>query len=287
MALQLAAPKVDVHSIEDRTIPGPGGELPIRIYRAVPRSAQAHPAALFLHGGGFYLGSLETHDHLCRRLCHSTSIVVVAVDYRLAPEHKFPAAVEDSYAALRWLSDAAATLGVDASRIAIVGDSAGGTLAVVMCLLARERGGPRIACHVSVYPALTITDGEEFRSRRELGGGEYFIALDDFAFFRSLYLDDSAAQARHPLVSPIYAPDYRGLPPALVVTAGYDPCRDEAERYVERLRGDGVPAAYTCFESTIHPFYLFDGVLDAGRAGQQLVADALKEFFATGRMPGA
>lgn len=286
MAIRLAGPRVEVYETEDLRLAGPGGALPIRIYRPSPKAVDnPRPAAVFFHGGAFILGDLETHDHVCRFLCRNAGIVVIAVDYRLAPEHKFPAAVEDCFAALSWLVEEAAALGVDAGRLAVVGDSAGGTLAVALCLLARERGGPRIACHVSIYPALTVTDGDEFPSRRELGSGEYFISYDDFAFFRELYLRDPAKEAHDPLASPIYADDYKEFPPALVITAGYDPCRDEALHYVERLRADGVPVAYECFESTIHPFFLFDGVIDAGKKGQKLVADTLREFFATGSLP--
>jgi acetyl esterase/lipase len=286
MALQMAGPKVAVHAVEDRTLPGPGGALPIRIYS--PRAIGAGerlPAVMFFHGGGFYLGNLATHDHVCRRLCAKAGVVVVAVDYRLAPEHKFPAAVEDCHAALAWAAGNAAVLGIDPQRIAVAGDSAGGTLVVTTCLLARERGGPKVAMQVSVYPALTMTDGEEFPARRRFGGGEYFVTYDDFAFFRRLYLPDPDRQAREPLVSPIYAESYAGLPPALVITAGYDPCVDEDRRYAERLRADGVPVKYVCFEQTIHPFFLFDGVIDAGREAQQLVADVLRGFFASGSLP--
>jgi acetyl esterase/lipase len=281
MAQQMAGPRQPVYAIEERHIVGPGGDLPVRIYRPDPGPTTAPAAAtLYFHGGGFYLGNFDTHDHVCRFLCRHAGLVVVAVDYRLAPEHKFPAAVEDCYAALRWAHDAAAELRVDPARIAVTGDSAGATLVVTTCLLARSRGGPPIAYQVAVYPALTMTDGEEFPSRRALGGGEYFISLADFAFFRGVYLTDPEREARDPLASPIYAADYRGLPPALVVTAGYDPCRDEAERYAERLRADGVAVRYDCFETTIHPFFLFDGVLDTGKAGQRLVADALRAALA-------
>jgi acetyl esterase len=282
MAIVMAAPKVEVHSIEDRAIAGPGGSLPIRIYTPGPKVAEGtRAAAVFFHGGGMYLGDLETHDHVCRYLCKQANLVVVAVDYRLAPENKFPAAVEDCYTALLWTAGNAPELGVDPSRIALVGDSAGGTLVVSVCLLARQRGGPRVAYQVCVYPAMTMTDGEEFPSRRELGSGEYFISSEDFAFFRGLYLNDPDKEAHDPLASPIYADNYRGLPPALVISAGYDPCRDEDARYAERLKQDGVAVSYRCFTSTIHPFFLFDGVIDAGREGQQLVADTLSGFLKT------
>ena len=286
MAQQMAGSKAEVFSTEDRNIPGPGGELPVRIYRPQALAPGVRlPAVVFFHGGGFYLGGFDTHDHVCRNLCRGAGVVVVAVDYRLAPEHKFPAAVEDGYAALAWVAGEAGALGIDPARIAVAGDSAGGTLVVTTCLLARERGGPKIALQISVYPALSVTDGEEFPSRRRLGGGDYFISFEDFAFFRRVYLSDPEREARLPLVSPIYAPDYKGLPPALMITAGYDPCVDEGHRYVERLRADGVPASEICYAGTIHPFFLFDGVIDAGRDAQQLVAGAVREFFASGRLP--
>lgn len=282
MAIAMAAPKVDVYSIEDRTIVGPGGGLPIRIYTPGPKLAgEIRATALFFHGGGFYLGDLETHDHVCRYLCQQANLIVIAVDYRLAPENKFPAAPEDCYTALVWVAGNARELGIDPSRIALVGDSAGGTLVVSVCLLARQRGGPGVAFQVCVYPALTMTDGTEFPSRIELGSGEYFISIDDFAFFRGLYLNDPDKEAHDPLASPIYADNYRRLPPALVISAGYDPCRDEDALYAERLEKDGVPVTYRCFASTIHPFFLFDGAIDAGREAQQLVADTLSEFLKT------
>jgi len=286
MARQMAGPKAEVHSIEDRNIPGPGGDLPLRFYRPQATAPGLRlPAVVFYHGGGFYLGGFDTHDHLCRNLCRGAGVVVVAVDYRLAPEHKFPAAVEDGYAALAWVAREAGALGIDPARIALAGDSAGATLVVTTCLLARERGGPPIALQVGVYPALAVTDGDEYPSRRRLGTGEYFIAIEDFAFFRRLYLTDPEREARLPLVSPIYAADYRGLPPAIMVAAGYDPCVDEDRHYVERLRADGVAASWICYAGTIHPFFLFDGVFDSGRAAQQLVAGAVREFFETGKLP--
>lgn len=282
MATAMAGPRVEVHSTEDRSIPGPAGQLPIRIYRPGPGVAGASQAAsVFFHGGGMCLGNLETHDHVCRFLCRNANLIVIAVDYRLAPENKFPAAVEDCYAATRWVAEHAGEIGVDPRRIAVFGDSAGGTLVLTTCLLARERGGPKIAYQVCAYPMLTLADGIEFASRREFGSGEYFIAQGDFTFIRDLYLTKPAQEMLDPLASPIMAKDYRGLPPALVVSAGYDPSRDENELYAKRLKQDGVAVDYKCFETTIHSFLLFDGGIDAGKEGQQLVADTLKDYFGT------
>lgn len=282
MAIVMAGPKVEVGAVSDRKIQGPGGMLPIRIYRPQADVKGPLPVALYFHGGGFYLGNLETHDHVCRFLCRNAGVIVIAVDYRLAPEHKFPAAIEDCYAALCWTVENAAKEGFDANRIALVGDSAGGAIVVSVCLMARQKGGPKIAYQVSVYPALTVDDGEDFPSRRTLGSGDYFIAHDDFAFFRKLYLENPDKDAQNPLASPIRAKDYANLPPALVVAAEFDPCVDENARYAERLKADGVAAEYVCFKGTLHPFFLFDGVLDAGRQGQKLVADRLRERLGVG-----
>ncbi len=283
MALSMAAPKADVFAIEDRNIAGAGGDIPIRIYRsAAGIDGEKSAAAVFFHGGGMYLGDLDTHDHVCRTICQQAGITLIAVDYRLAPEHKYPAGLEDCYAALCWVAENGSDIGVDPGQIALVGDSAGGTLVISCCLLARQKGGPAIACQVVVYPALTMSDGEEFPSRTALGSGEYFISLDDFAFFRKLYLHDEEKEIRDPLVSPVYAENYRDLPPALVISAGYDPCRDENKLYAQRLEADGVAVTYRCFEHTIHPFFLFDGVIDAGKEAQKLVADTLRRFFAAG-----
>lgn len=282
MTAAFAGARTEVGAVADRVIPGPGGDLPVRVYRPPVPTKLPLPALLYFHGGGFILGDLESHDHVCRFLCRAAGIAVIAVDYRLAPENKFPAAVEDCYAALCWAVDHAPELQIDPSRIALAGDSAGGTLVVTTCLLARERNGPRVALQVPVCAALTMADDDQYLSRRALGGGEYFVAYEDIAFFRSMYLGDPETQARLPLVSPIYADHYRDLPPALVIAAGFDPLRDEDERYAQRLKADRVPVTYRCFEGTIHPFLLFDGVLDAGRQGQQLIADTLKEVLLGG-----
>ena len=280
MTAAFAGARTEVGAVADRMIPGPGGDLPVRIYRPALPDGTSLPLLLYFHGGGFILGDLESHDHVCRFLCRAAGIVVIAVDYRLAPENKFPAAVDDCYAALCWVADQAGELRIDPSRVALAGDSAGGTLAVTTCLLARERNGPRVALQIPVCAALTMADDDQFPSRRALGGGEYFVAYEDIAFFRNMYLSDPETQAHLPLVSPIYADHFRGLPQALVISAGFDPLRDEDESYATRLRADGVPVTYRCFEGTIHPFLLFDGVLDAGREAQQLIAGTLKEVLA-------
>ncbi len=276
MALSLAGPKLAVDRVEDHSIAGPGGNFMIRIYKPDPTTRLNLGVTLFLHGGGFYLGDLETHDHVCRFLCVHAGTIVIAVDYRLAPENKFPAGLEDCYAALCWVAANGAVRGWDSSRIALLGDSAGGTLVAATCLLARQRGGPAISLQAMVYPALAIDDGVDFPSRTELGNGDYFVSFEDFAFIRQIYLEEGERDVADPLASPVRAKDFRNLPPALIVAAEFDPCRDENRRYAELLKAAGVPTEFICFEGTIHPFYILDGILDAGRRGQELVADRIR-----------
>ena len=275
MALAMAGPKVPIERVRDERIAGPAGDIAIRVYDQYPAERGSRGVALFFHGGGYYLGNLDTHDHVCRFLCAHAGVPVVAVDYRLAPEHKFPAGLEDCYAALEWVASHAAARGWDPTRIAVVGDSAGGTLATSVCRLARDRNGPAVAYQVAIYPGLTLDDANEFSSRREFGNGEYFLSSEDQRFFRELYLRDPEREVANPLVSPIRAPEFRGLPATLIVAAEFDPVRDECAHYAELLRHAGIPAEYVCFAGTIHPFFLFDGVLEAGRRGQALVAQRI------------
>jgi len=280
MAITMAAPKAEVFATEDISIEGLDGMIPMRIYRHIENVKDEKSAVvLFFHGGGMYLGNLETHDHICRNICKEGKLTVISVDYRLAPENKFPAGLDDCYSALCWVADNSLQLGIDPEQIALVGDSAGGSLVISCCLQAKQKNGPKIAYQVVIYPVLTMTDGEEFPSRTKLGTGEYFISFEDFSFFRELYLDDPEKEMHDPLVSPLYADNFKNLPPALVISAKYDPCVDENKFYAEQLIKDGVQASYKCFESTIHPFFLFDGVIDAGKEGQKLVADTLRAFF--------
>ena len=277
MTLAVSGPEVPVRSVEDLYIPGPGGDLKVRLYDPAPGGSRERGVGVFFHGGGFCVGDLDTHDRACRFLAANAHIPLVAVDYRLAPEHKYPAALEDCYAALMWAVSQGALRGWDPKRVALIGDSAGASLAASVTLLARTRGGPAIAYQVLVYPGVALDDAEEFPSRTQLGTGEYFLPREDFVFFRNTYLSDPERQASDPLVSPIRARDFRGLPPALILTAGFDPLRDEGARYAQVLNAAQVPAEYVCFEGTIHGFFVFEGVLEAGRRAQALVASRLKE----------
>ncbi len=263
-----------VGKVEDRTIAGPGGALPVRIY--TPQAPPPMPAIAYFHGGGWVLGNLDASDAQCRSLANAARGIVVSVDYRLAPEAKFPAAAEDCYAATLWITENAAKLGCDAKRIAVAGTSAGANLAAVVPLMARDRGRPPIAFQVLVYP---ITDGSmNTRSYRENAHG-YFLTAASMAWFWEQYVNRDSDRL-HPYAAPLNAPDLRGLPPALVITAEFDPLRDEGEAYAQRLREAGVPVTCTRYDGTIHSFVSMAATLDVGkRAFDQIVA-ALKSALA-------
>jgi acetyl esterase len=245
-----AGPPPEVTAV-DRTVPGPAGPIPIRIY--TPAGTPPFPGLVFLHGGGWVIGSIDSHDVPCRILAHRGGAVVVAVDYRLAPEHPFPAAPEDAWAAARWVGEHAAELAIDPARLAVGGDSAGGNLSAVVALMARDRGGPRLAHQFLVYPATDA--GLDTPSCRDNADG-YFLTLAGMRWFWSHYLA-TPADGENPYASPLRAPDLRGLPPALVQTAEFDPLRDEGEAYAERLRAAGVPVTLTRYPGTIHGFMSF------------------------------
>jgi len=235
-----------VAKVEDRLIPGPGGELAVRIY--TPDAPAPRPAIVYFHGRGWVLGNLDGSDAHRRALANAASCAVVSVDYRLAPEAKFPAPVEDCYAATLWVAENAAGLGCDPKRIAVAGTSAGANLAAVVPLMARDRGRPPLAFQVLVYP---ITDGGmNTRSYRENADG-YFLTAASMAWFWKQYISDDTDRV-HPYAAPIKASDLSGLPPALVITAEFDPLRDEGEAYAERLRAAGVRVTCTRYEGTIH-----------------------------------
>jgi len=246
----LAGKPPELHSVEDAAI---GGTLGVRRYRP---AAELPPAiALYFHGGRFFSGDLDTHDRVCRSLAVAAGCEVVAVDYRLGPEDRFPAAVEDAFAAVEWAA-------AQAPRVAVAGDSAGANLAAVAALAARDRGGPRLACQVLVYPMLDATCS--LPSHREFASGYGPGSADMQRGYRE-YLPEGA-DLRHPYISPLFAPDLRGLPPALVLTAGYDSLRDEGEAYALRLQEAGVPVSMHRYDGTVHGFFQLGGVISAGRA---------------------
>jgi acetyl esterase len=259
-----------VAKVADRRISGPGGELAVRIY--TPGAPAPLPAIVYFHGGGWVLGNLDGSDAQCRALANAARCVVVSVDYRLAPEAKFPAPAEDCYAATRWVAENAASLGCDSKRIAVAGTSAGANLAAVVPLMARDRGGmPPIAFQVLVYP---ITDGSmNTRSYRENAEG-YFLTAASMAWFWKHYLNDDNDRV-HPYAAPINASELRGLPPALVITAEFDPLRDEGEAYASRLRAAGVPVTCTRYDGTIHSFVSMPN-LDVGKCAFEQIVAALR-----------
>ena len=281
VSAQLAPPPAIVERVEDRRIAGEGGDFGVRLYVPRRQGAQAHlPVVVYFHGGGWAAGDLETHDASARYYAANAEAIVLSVDYRRPPEHKFPVAVDDAYAAVEWAAAHAGELDGDASRLAVAGDSAGGNLAAVVCQVAKERGGPRLAYQALLYPNVDLRGALEtpaYPSRRRYGGGEYFLSNRDMAWFRALYLTDVAREADDPRVSPIAARDLSGLPPALVVGAGCDMLRDEGKAYADRLAAAGVPVEYRCFEGTIHAFMSFAGAIPMGLDALSFVASRLKE----------
>lgn len=255
-----------VGSIQDRLIPTPNGDTPVRIYRPINSTGTdvtLMPAVLYFHGGGFFLGDIEDYDHLTRELCERTGMMVISVDYPLAPEHPFPAAPEASYAVLEWVAANAMELGIDHTRIGLMGDSAGGNLSAVLSIMSRDRGGPAIAVQVLLYPGIALRDGESFASRDGLGGGEYYLLHDDIKWMMSHYLR-TPEEANDYRDGPLKAESLEGLPPALIITAGYDPLVDEGAFYAKKLDEAGVPVEYTCYETTIHGFVSMFPALEVG-----------------------
>jgi acetyl esterase len=267
----------EVAAVADRTIPGPGGLLRLRVYTP-PGGTGPLPLLVFFHGGGFVIGDLDTHDPLCRNLCAGAGCMVMSVDYRLAPEHRFPAASNDCLAATRWAAEHAAELGVDPSRVAVAGDSAGGNLAAVTAIRVRDEGGPRLAGQLLVYPN-TDLGPPTTASFVEYAEG-YGLTARDVPWFFGRYLADPAEEAWHPHVSPLRVSDLRGLPPALVVTAECDVVRDDGERFAERLREAGVPTTLSRFDGVIHGFFTLAGLLVKADVAQAEACAWLRGIFA-------
>jgi acetyl esterase len=247
-----------VDSVQLRLAPGPAGPVPVRHYRPKGASNEPLPALVYFHGGGWVIGDLDTHDVVCRTLANAARCAVFSVEYRKAPEAPFPAAVEDCLAATRWAAAEASTLGVDAGRFAVGGDSAGGNLAAVMTLLARETGGPAIASQLLIYPA---TDQQMGFPSVERNGEGYLLTKQAMHYFRGHYLP-RASDWLDWRASPLLAGSLAGLPPACVLTAGYDPLVDEGTAYVDRLAREGVKTEYRNYPDMIHGFITMGRVLD-------------------------
>ena len=269
-----AARPPQIGMVRDLTADGPLGPIPLRVYRPAGVPASTPLAVLvFFHGGGWVIGDLETHDVLCRQLTAGSGVSVVSVDYRLAPEHKFPAAVDDAWAATRWVVAHAGELAVDASRLAVGGDSAGGNLAAVVALLARDKGAPAIAVQVLIYPVTDLVG--KTRSYRDFAEG-YLLTREAMRWFIAHYLT-AEAEAADWRASPIRAQSLAGLPPALIVTAGFDPLRDEGEAYAERLRDAGVRVDSVCYGGMIHGFVPMGRLLDTAGRAISLIAGSLSQ----------
>jgi len=267
----------DVASAEDRSVPGPHGAIPVRIYRTIASTASDRlPVLMYFHGGGFMIGDLDTHDVVCRSLANAARCAVVAVDYRMAPEHQFPCAVDDCFAATTWVAANAGALSVDASRLAVAGDSAGGNLAAVVSLMARDAGGPAIVFQLLIYP--TTDMHHDTASTQELAEG-YLLTLPVMQYFRGNYLRAEADRDDW-RASPLLAKDLSRLPPAFITTAGFDPLKDEGKAYAARLNASGVPAAYKCHEGTIHGFLTMGRVLKVADIAIADAAAALSVAFA-------
>lgn len=264
---------VPIGATEDRRITTPQGELGMRIYTPLHASAPILPGVVFFHGGGFVLGDLDSHDGLCRTLSNESGCRVVSVDYRLAPEHPFPAAVEDCMCATEWVAANAADIGIDGGRIAVGGDSAGGNLAAVVATLAKKKGGPKLSFQLLIYPVAQL-GGAETASMQENAKG-YFLEKASMDWFTRLYCPD-ATQRSDPRLSPLLARDVTGLPPAYIVTAGFDPLRDEGKAYADKLDAAGVPVTYVNYPGMVHGFFSFRALVPKAREAVAAAAAALR-----------
>ena len=278
------AEALPVGRVEDREIPGPAGKIRIRLYwpeNGTPGAGGsagggAVPAIAYYHGGGHVIGSLDTHDLIARNLCHGAGALVMSVDYRMGPEHRFPAAVDDSVAALDWLHANAATLGADPERLGVHGDSAGGNLAAVVALAARDRGGPRLRLQSLVYPVADYTlSAPSYEAYAE---GYGLLTRAAMQWFQRHYLR-SPQDAEDWRASPIRAPSLAGVAPAIVVTAECDVLHDDGANYAEALRRAGVPVEYREYPGMVHAFFGMVPAVEDAMNAQRAVWDAFKRAF--------
>jgi acetyl esterase len=267
-------PGAPVANVENRAIPGPAGEIALRIY--TPEGQAPFPVLVWFHGGGWVLGTLDGIDHTCRELANTAGCVVVSVDYRLAPEHKFPACPDDCETAYRWVVSNAVTFGGDPQRVAVGGDSAGGNLAAVVCLRAKKRNDPLPVFQLLVYP---VTDYDFDRRSYQANADGYMLTQSAMRWFFDQYVNGPEDMA-HPDVSPLHAEDLSGLPPALIVTAEFDPLCDEGEAFGERLRKANVPVTVTRYDGMIHGFFGMFPMIDKGKDAVRQASDALASAFA-------
>ncbi len=283
LKLRVERPAVPTHqmaAVSEETIATPDGGVKVRILQ--PRAARAGErmgAVIYYHGGGFFAGGLDETDLVVRQIAKQADVVVFNVEYHLSPEVKFPVAVNDAYAALQWVATEAARFDVDPARLVLAGDSVGGNLTIVTSLQARDQAGPAVAMQVAIYPSLDLRASPPYPSRIKWGGGEYFLINDDIEWMLDHYFTDRR-EGDDWRASPILASSYAGLPPALVVTAGYDPLVDEGKLYADRLREAGVEVEYACFEGTIHGFVSMATVIPAGARAMDLICDRIGRVVA-------
>ena len=271
-----AEPRFKMWKVSEEQVTTADGSFNVRILEPRPPAAgHLMPAVIYFHGGGFFAGGLDETDPIVRQIAIQADVIVVNVNYHLAPEFKFPVPVNDAYAALLWLVENAQRLGVDPERIMLAGDSAGGNLTIVTCLQVRERGGPKIRFQVPIYPSLDLRTAPQYGSRLQWGGGDYVLGIDDIAWMLKHYCGDPS-QGNDWRASPILAKSYAGLPPALVVTASHDPLRDEGKLYADRLEADGVAAEYARFEGTFHGFVGFAAAIAIGAEAMDLICARIR-----------
>lgn len=273
--MQMPAEEIALASVLDRVVPGPAGDIPVRIYK--PDGEATLPVLVYLHGGGWVIGSIETHDGSCRELASKVGCAVISVDYRLAPEHPYPAAADDCYAVTEWVAEHGYELGVDGSRLAIGGDSAGGNLSAVVALMARDRGAPQIAFQLLIYP---VTDSDFERGSYIENASGYLLEADSMKWFWNHYVPD-LERRQEAYCAPLHA-DLTGLPPALVQTAEMDPLRDEGEAYGQRLKAAGVAVTTTRYDGMIHGFFGMGVLVQGARDAVSEAVAALREALGTG-----
>ena len=273
-AMRANAREVEVHTVADRAVPGPAGDVPVRVYS--PAGEGPFPLLVWIHGGGWVLGSVEESDPVVRGLSVAADCVVASIEYRLAPEHPFPAGLEDCWAALRWCVDHADELRIDPDRVAIGGDSAGGNLAAACTVLARDAGGPPLCFQLLVYPVVDF----DATTRSMVDNAEgYLLTREVMQWFYDHYTHPD--QRTDPRAAPLRAEDLSGLPPALVITAEYDPLRDEGEAYGRRLAEAGVPTTVSRYDGMIHAFFTMTAFADRAVEAEAEAGAALRRAFGT------